>query len=199
VHTVSLPLHTQRLILRRFTLGDVQDLLEFVSHPSVARVVPELEPTESGVRRYIERQLACAPFERDKVFDLAIARKVDGKVAGLLTLIRKEGRLGAIGWALGVEFRGQGYAAEAARALLDYAFSSLGLDRIEAETACHNQPSWKLMERLGMRRVALLQEGTCEEGKRLDSYVYAILADEWAGANSLDSARLRQSAKETDP
>jgi RimJ/RimL family protein N-acetyltransferase len=177
---MSLPIYTQRLVLRRFTLDDTQDLLEFVLHPSIARAVPEMEPTESGVHRYIERQLSYQPFEQDKVFDLAIARKTDAKVVGLLTLICKEQRVGAIGWALGVEFRGQGYAAEAAGALLGYAFSSLSLHRIEAETACRNQPSWRLMERLGMRREALLREATTENGQRLDSYVYAILADEWS-------------------
>lgn len=179
---VSLPIITQRLVLRCFTHDDASDLLELVSHPSFARAVPEMEPTESGVHRYIERQLSYQPFERDRVFDLAVACKLDGKVIGLLTLVRKE-QVGAIGWALGVEFRGHGYAAEAAGALLDYAFASLGLHRVEAETGCHNEPSWRLMERLGMRREAHLRETTVGDGQWLDSYVYALLAGEWAGTH----------------
>jgi RimJ/RimL family protein N-acetyltransferase len=141
-----------------------------------------MEPTESGIHHYIERQLSYQPFEQDKVFDLAVERKQDGRVIGLLTLICKEHQLGAIGWALGVEFRRQGYATEAARALLNYAFASLGLHRIEAETGIQNEPSWRLMERLGMRREAHLREATVENGKRQDSYVYAILANEWSKA-----------------
>ena len=178
---VSLPIITQRLVLRRFTHDDASDLLELVSQPSFARAVPEMEPTESGIHRYIERQLSYQPFERDKVFDLAVVCKPDGKVIGLLTLVRKE-QVGAIGWALGEEFRGQGYAAEAARAFVDYAFASLGLHRIEAETGCHNEPSWRLMERLGMRREVQQREATIENGRRQDSYVYTILADEWSKA-----------------
>ena len=179
---VSLPIITQRLVLRRFTHDDASDLLELVSHPSFARAVPEMEPTESGIHRYIEQQLSYQPFERDKVFDLAVVCKPDGKVIGLLTLVRQE-QVGAIGWALGEEFRGHGYAAESAGALLDYAFASLGLHRIEAETGCHNEPSWRLMERLGMRREAHLLEAIAGDGRRLDSYVYALLAGEWAGTD----------------
>jgi len=178
---MSLPIVTERLILRRLSRDDVQDLLEFVSHPSVTSAVPEMEPTESGIHQYIERQLSYQPFEQDKLFDLAIERKKDGKVVGLMTLIWKE-HVGAIGWALGLGFRGQGYAAEAARAMLDYAFASLGLHRIEAETGSLNEPSWRVMEHLGMRREAHLREATIENGQWLDSYLYAILADEWSKA-----------------
>jgi RimJ/RimL family protein N-acetyltransferase len=192
---MSLPIETQRLILRRFTLDDAPDLLELVSHPWVARAVPEMEPTESGVHRYIERQISYQPFEQDKVFDLAVERKQDGKVIGLLTLICKE-HVAAIGWALGIAFRGQGYATEAAGALLDYAFASLGLHRIEAETASHNEPSWRLMERLGMKREAHQQDATTENGQRQDSYLYAILADEWRTARS---SRKHQRMKSQTP
>ncbi|MCJ7657521.1 MAG: GNAT family N-acetyltransferase [Anaerolineales bacterium] len=51
---MTLPIRTERLVLRRSTLDDVPDILAFMSHPSVARIVREIEPTEAGVRKSIE-------------------------------------------------------------------------------------------------------------------------------------------------
>lgn len=149
---MTLPIRSERLRLRRFTEADVKDVVDFVAHPSVARVTPEIEATERGVWKYIEMQNGYRPFEQDKCFDLALERLADGKVIGLLTLIRREERQGEIGYALGVTYRGQGYATEAARALINYAFSVLKLHRIQATTSSGNPGSYGVMERLGMRR-----------------------------------------------
>ena len=177
---MTLPIVTERLVIRRYTHDDIPDVLRFVSQPSVAKVTPErIPPTEEGVRKYIDLQISYQPFEKDKVFELAVERKEDGKVIGLLGLIRRDHRQGEIGWGLGVEYRGQGYATEAARALMDYGFNSLGLHRIYADTSTDNLASWRVMERLGMRREALLKGSVYEEGKWSDQYIYGMLADEW--------------------
>jgi RimJ/RimL family protein N-acetyltransferase len=178
-YTVTLPITTERLVLRRYTHDDVQDVLEFASQPSVAGATPEIEGTEEGIRRYIDLQNSYQPFEKGKVFDLAIERKRDGKVMGLSTLICREHRQGLIGWALGIEYRGQGYATEAAKALMSYAFRSLGLHRIQADTSGDNSDSWGVMERLGMRREAQLREAVYKQGRWGDKYIYGMLSDEW--------------------
>jgi ribosomal-protein-alanine N-acetyltransferase len=178
--TVGLPIITKRLVLRRYTHDDVKDVLEFASQPSVVRVTSRnIEATEEGIKRYIDLQNSYQPFEKDKVFDLAIERKEDGRVIGLLTLICRYHRQGAIGWALGAEYRGQGYATEAAKALMEYGFRSLGLHRIQADTSSENSDSWRIMERLRMRREAQLRETVYKGGKWLDTYIYGILNDEW--------------------
>lgn len=176
---MSLPITTERLILRRFTYDDTQDILEFVSHPSVARIVTEIEATEAGVKKYIQKKESYKLFEKDKCFDLAIERSEDSKVIGMLTLIRKNHMQGQIGWSLGVEYRGLGYTTEAAKALIEYGFSILGLHRIYADTTNENTPSWRVMERLGMRKEASLREAELRDGKWLDYLIYGILASEW--------------------
>jgi len=177
---MTLPIITERLVLRRYTYDDIPDVLRFASQPSVARVTSErIQATAEGVRRYIDLQNSYQPFESDKVFELAIERKADGKVIGLLGLICRDPGQGEMGWALGVEYRGQGYATEAAMALMDYGFNSLGLHRIHADTSTDNLASWRIMERLGMRREALLRGAVYEEAKWVDRYVYGLLADEW--------------------
>jgi len=89
----------------------------------------------------------------------ALERKADGAFAGMTGLNRP--RFEApfmpcieIGWRLPRSAWGQGYASEAARACLDFAFATLGEKRVVAFTAVANAPSRRVMERIGMTRVA---------------------------------------------
>ena len=176
---MSLSIRSKRLLLRRFSDEDVRDIVEFVSHPSVARATPEIEATEKGVQRYIALQKSFQSFERNRCFDLAIERIVDEKVIGLLTLIRRENEQAELGYALGVKFRGQGYATEAGLGLIEYAFRELELHRVYATTSSANASSYRVMERLGMRREATLKEASFRDGVRYDTLIYAVLAQEF--------------------
>jgi RimJ/RimL family protein N-acetyltransferase len=177
---MTLPIVTERLVIRRYTHDDIPDVLGFAAQPSVAKVTSRrIQATEEGVRKYIDLQNSYQPFEMDEVFELAIERKEDGRVIGFLGFISQDHRQGELGWALAEEYRGQGYATEAARALMAYGFNALGLHRIHADTSTGNTASWRMMERLGMRREGLLRGAVYEEGKWVDRYVYGILADEW--------------------
>jgi RimJ/RimL family protein N-acetyltransferase len=176
---MTLPISTERLFLRNLAYYDIQELIDLVSDPSVARVTTNLQADESGVKKYIDLQNSFQPFEKDRYYDLALERKADGKVIGLMGLMCQEHQQGLIGWALGIDFRGKGYATEAARALVGYGFSVLGLHRIYAKTSSVNTASWKVMERVRMRREAHLRESEARDGKWIDTLIYAILADEW--------------------
>ena len=175
---MTLPIPTERLVLRRFTYDDVADLLVCLSDPRFARATPEIEPTEAGVRAYVDMQNGLEPFELDRCFDLAVERKDDGRVLGLLSLVHKAHDQGEIGYALGRAHRGRGYATEAARALLAYAFTTLGLHRVQATTGPANRGAWRVMERLGMRREGRLREAAFGEGVWEDTLIYGILAGE---------------------
>jgi ribosomal-protein-alanine N-acetyltransferase len=177
--TVSLPISTERLILRRFSHKDVQDVIEFVSHPSVARITREIKPSKSEVKRYIDLQNSYEPFEANKCFDLGIELTEEHKIIGLLTLICRAHQQGQIGWSLNIAYRGRGYVTEGARALIKYGFENLGLHRIWADTSNVNIPSWKVMERLGMRREGCYREAEFRDNQWIDTLVYAILAEEW--------------------
>ena len=181
---MGLPIETKRLILRRFTHRDVMDVVELMSHPSVARVVTGMEPREASVREYIDQQNAYEPFERDRVFDLAIERRDDGKVIGLVTLIQRQHKRAELGYALGVDYRDQGYATEASAALLTYGFTALALHRIQAKTSSANHASWRVMERLGMRKEACLRDGEFRDGEWADTLIYGILDSEWRGRSA---------------
>ena len=76
---------------------------------------------------------------------------------------------------------GHGYATEAVAELLRHSFEDLGVHRVVASCFADNVASWRLMERLGMRREShTVRDALHRSGEWLDSYGYALLADEWA-------------------
>ena len=85
-----------------------------------------------------------------------------------------------IGWALDPAYAGQGLATEAAAELVRICFEDLGLRRVKALCFADNKPSWRLMERLGMRREEYAVQDSLHRTKGwLDGMTYALLADEW--------------------
>jgi RimJ/RimL family protein N-acetyltransferase len=88
-----------------------------------------------------------------------------------------------LGWTLDPAYGGQGYATETVRALIGISFTRLGLRRVVANCFADNAPSWRLMERVGMRREAhTVRESLHRDGRWLDGFGYALLAEEWPPA-----------------
>jgi RimJ/RimL family protein N-acetyltransferase len=94
-----------------------------------------------------------------------------------------------IGWCLDPAHAGHGYATEAARALLRLCFADLGLRRVVANSFADNEASWRLMERLGMRRESYtVRDSLHRERGWVDGVSYALLADEWRKSSGCGSA-----------
>ena len=113
--------------------------------------------------------------------DLVLELKAEGKVVGNVGIgvsNRDQGQA-SVGWLLGCQYRGQGIATEAVKALVTFGFASMGLHRIYARTGRRNIRSWRLMERIGMRREAHFRDSHLVQGQWDDEFIYAILADEW--------------------
>jgi RimJ/RimL family protein N-acetyltransferase len=85
-----------------------------------------------------------------------------------------------IGWALHRTYHGKGYASEAASALLRYGFEELRLHRIIATCQPENIASWRVMEKIGLRREGFFQKCIYrDDGTWWDEYFYALLEEEW--------------------
>lgn len=105
-----------------------------------------------------------------------------------------------LGWALGPRYTGHGYATEAVRELLRYCFEDLAVRRAVADCFLDNEASWRLMERVGMRREThAVRDALHRSGAWLDSLVYAVLAEEWAAANPHGSSRSGRQAGRRRP
>ena len=104
-----------------------------------------------------------------------------GALIGEVSLIWRsvEARQGEIGWIFDPKFQGHGYATEAARAMLDLGFGQGDMHRISARCDVRNEASWRVMERLQMRREAHFREHAIFKSAWDEEYIYAILWQEW--------------------
>jgi len=169
---------TERLIIRRFDENDWMDLYEYLSDEEVVRFEPyNVYTKEQAMEEAIYRAGAKSFY--------AVCLKENGKLIGNLYLGKGEFDTWELGYVFNRSFQGQGYATESARALLEYAFTSLGARRIIAMCNPKNERSWKLLERLPMRREGMLLQNiyfkTGAQGEPLwvDTYEYAVLKNEW--------------------
>ena len=143
-------------------------------------------PTGDSIRAYFEAQREQQIDEFPAWVNLMMVHKSDGKVVGCVGIgvTNREQGQASIGWMLGCRYQSQGLATEAARALLCFGFDSMGLHRIYARTGKANTRSWRLMERLEMRREAHFRQSHRVKDAWDDEFVYAILAQEWKRVRS---------------
>jgi RimJ/RimL family protein N-acetyltransferase len=106
--------------------------------------------------------------------------KVEDAWAPLRMVSQVQGVQAELGWSIRPEETGKGYATEAVEAAIRICFEELGLRRVFASCFAANAPSYRLMERVGMRREAhTVLDGLHPSGEWMDGYNYALLADEW--------------------
>jgi RimJ/RimL family protein N-acetyltransferase len=180
---VPWPRTTQRLTIRRAVAEDADATLAFRRQEGVARWLTELP---SDPDRY---RSAFADPER---LAITLIIEYDGQVVGDL-MVRVEdawtqkeaepdgkGRQAELGWVLDPAHTGHGYATEAVRELLRMCFDELGMHRVVATCFTENQSSWRLMERVGLRReLHARADALHRTGHWMDTYGYALTAPEW--------------------
>jgi RimJ/RimL family protein N-acetyltransferase len=181
---VSWPVPTERLILRRSTPDDVEATWRYRGDPDVADWLTRLPPSrEAYAEWYASSEMLDTRIvvERDGVLIGELHLEVKDGWAQVEVSDRAEGTEADIGWVLAPEYHGQGYGTEAVSALLEICFGQLGLRRVIAGCFTDNEPSWRLMERLGMRREShTVRDGLHRTRGWLDGFQYGLLADEWA-------------------
>ena len=175
-------LETERLRLRALGPTDAEALYEVFSDPEVMRYWsnpphPDLERTKTMIE---DIRTAVAEGE---ILQWGIERREDGRLLGTVTLISDGSQPRAeLGYILGREHWGQGYAGEAQRSAVGFAFDDLGLHRLEADTDPDNTASLRSLERLGFRREGTLRERWIVGDRVSDSAILGLLAREWRDA-----------------
>jgi RimJ/RimL family protein N-acetyltransferase len=147
--------------------------------PQVTLWLPGGVMDEAGAQAFAGRNARRAPRE------LAVIERASGELVGHMAF---HPWLGAreIGWVIGRPHQQRGYATEAARALVAHAFETLGAHRVVATCQPQNIASWRIMEKLGMRREAHFRQHLPRpNGEWWDEYFYALLAqDHFGGAGA---------------
>ncbi|MFF5794307.1 GNAT family N-acetyltransferase [Paeniglutamicibacter sp. NPDC012692] len=184
LHTGSAwPLLTERLGIRPATPADAEATWAYRRLPESSRwVTAAWKDYESYARSF-----------RDPAhLGSRLVVESDGRVIGEVVVRpndawtqREASRAGAgteaeLGWSLDPAFAGRGLATEAVERVLRLCFTDLGLRRVHARCFADNRPSWRLMERLGMRREShLVAAALHRDAGWLDGFAYAMLAEEW--------------------
>jgi RimJ/RimL family protein N-acetyltransferase len=175
------PIRTRRLVLRPFTSDDLDAVHAYHSDPDVVRYLYwEVAPDRAASSQALSGKLGHdALTEAGQSLILAVEH--DGTVVGEVVLkwIDRQHRQGEIGFVVNPAYQGNGYATEAADALLALAFDGLGLHRVIGRCDARNTGSAKVMERLGMRREAHFVQNEKFKGVWGDELIYAMLASEY--------------------
>ena len=176
------PIETERLTLRPFEAGDLDAFHEMHSDPGVVRWLRNDARTLEEIRDLLERKVAGASLEEEGQWlgAAGVLRETGELVADvLLNWQSEEHRQGEIGFVVHPRHQGRGYATEAARPLLDFAFETLGLHRVVGTLEARNAASARVLEKLGMRREGHFVENEWNKGEWQSELVYAILDREW--------------------
>ncbi len=172
---------TERLRLREFVADDWRAVLAYHSNPRYQRFYELTGQTEQGARDFVAMFLAQQRAQPRLKFQLAVTLKATGELIGNCGARLKTAgaREADIGYELNPEFWGNGYASEAARAMVEYGFTALGVHRIWSWCIADNAASARVLQKLGMRQEGRLRENEYFKGRWWDTLVYAILEPEW--------------------
>jgi [ribosomal protein S5]-alanine N-acetyltransferase len=173
-------LTTGRLSLRAFGNGDA---------PSVSRLADDIEIsrntlkiphpyTEADARLWLSIQREQLRTGSGAVF--AITKKDDGLLIGACGMeLFPDHKRGELGYWLGRDYWGNGFATEAAGAVVGWGFERLGLARVSAARFSDNPASGRVLEKIGMTHEGMLRRHAFRGGEFRDMVLYGLLREEW--------------------
>ena len=175
------PIRTERLLLRPFAQGDFDDVHAYATDDAVVRYMDWGPNTLEETQAALDRSFAVQNQWPRADINLAIQHVGDSKVIGSirLSITNPATRTGDLGYSLASAYWRHGLGTEAAGAILRAGFEDLDLRRIWAECDTRNVGSWGIMQKLGMRREAHFRKDKPSRDGWRDSYLYAILADDF--------------------
>ncbi|MGN8026363.1 GNAT family N-acetyltransferase [Microbacterium sp. 22242] len=186
---IDWPLRTERLTVRRATPADADAVWRYRRIEDVNRWLGAAPGDPETFRAYFT--------DPDRLRISLIVESAAGDVIGDLMLriedawsqaevrAQAERVQAELGWVMDPAHHGRGYATEAVRAVIAICFEQLGLRRVSAGCFAANEPSWRMMERLGMRREEHSRATALHRnGEWMDGMAYALLAEEWRAARA---------------
>lgn len=178
-------LKTNRLILREFDPADWEAVLAYQSDQRYLRYSHWIERGEADARAFVGMFIGWRQAVPRTKYQLAISLREPGSEGHQLIgncgirMEHPDASEAEIGYELDPRFWGNGYATEAAQAIVRFGFQELDLHRISAWCIAENVASAHVLEKLGLRREGQLREKEWMRGRWWDTLIYAILVGEW--------------------
>ena len=170
-------LTTNRLIIRTMNQDDFDDVYEIYKDPRTCQFIPSGPWNDQNKHEFFHNKLSHQSLVDSGRIDLACV--YESKVIAIIGIWYTEMRETVeIGYVLHYDYCGKGFATEALKSIIDYLFDELHIHRIQANIDPRNVSSYKLCERLGMRREAHFIKDYWFQGEWTDSYIYGMLEDD---------------------
>ena len=178
-------LRTERLTLRKLSIRDARDVYAYASDAEVARhVLWTAHKSISESRAYI--RAARHQYRVGLPATFAIELTKEHRVIGTIgfTWVNTDHQSAEVGYSLARAYWNQGLTTEALKAVLDFAFDALALNRVEAMHETDNPASGRVMQKAGMREEGILRERVRNKGQYRDVRLWSILRQDWCKQNT---------------
>ncbi|MFC7684936.1 GNAT family N-acetyltransferase [Ureibacillus sp. GCM10028918] len=173
-------METKRLLLRRLTTDDSERIEELAGDYDVAKStlnIPHPYPKGSAIQ-FIENIFSAEKSE--KIIMFAITEKESQLLIGLINInLSAPYKRGELAYWVGKQYWGKGYGTEATKALLEYGFNQLNLNKIFAASFTSNPGSWRIMEKVGLKYEGTLKQHVARFGQFYDLAYYGLLKEEF--------------------
>jgi RimJ/RimL family protein N-acetyltransferase len=179
VRTLIVPIRTARLNLREFVMADFQAVYAYSSDPRVTRYLFFGPRDEDGTTEYLEGLLASQRERPRSRFELAVEETAPGSVIGACDLSFIERNVVDLGYMLGSDRWGKGYATEIALALIDAAFFDLRAERVISTVDINNSASIRVLEKIGMRWEAVYRKHRRAKNRWWDCHLFTLPREVW--------------------
>ena len=179
MRTLIVPVRTARLNLREFVRTDFRAVHAYSSDPRVTRYLFFGPRDEDSTTEYLDGLLASQRERPRTRFELAVEEIASGQVIGACDLSFIERNVVDLGYMLGIENWGKGYATEIALALVDAAFFDLRADRVISTVDINNGASIRVLEKIGMRWEAVFRKHRRAKNRWWDCHLFVLPRAVW--------------------
>ncbi len=174
-------IETANFTLRPYKEKDFEAIHAYSADPDVCRFMEWGPNTVRETKQFLQRSILLSREKSRQHYDFAITLKGDDVLMGSIGLMIYDatGKQAFLGYVLGKPYWSRGVMSEAVGGIFQFGFENLNLHRLSASCDVQNVPSYRVMEKCGMRREGLFIEDKYIKGRWRDTLVYSILASEW--------------------
>lgn len=181
---LRLPILTERLHLREFLSTDFDSVYQYSSNPKVTRYLFFGPRDADATTEYLQDLLVSQKEKPRTRFELAVQEITSGRVIGACDLSLIEGNVVDLGYMLGIEHWGKGYATEISLKLLEAAFNELRATQVIATVDINNKASIHVLEKIGMRWEAIFRKHRRLKNRWWDCHLFGLPREVWEASRA---------------